>query len=122
MAPTRSTEGWRPDSMGQARTRSCEISLAAALRIGAGDTRGDDLALLDFLGQPRLGGAGLLVLYAGARRAGNDVAAAAAQHEREADGDQRADDRPREVHPVTRPVAAGQGGAEGAGRVHRHAA
>ena len=68
--------------------------LPAARRIDAGDTGWDDLALLDVLGQFRLGGQGPLVQHAGASRPGDDVAAAAAQHVREADGDQRADDRP----------------------------
>ena len=46
----------------------------------------------------------------------------AAQHVREADGDQHAGERAHQVHPVAGPVAAGQSRAEGAGRVHRHAA
>ena len=61
--------------------------------------RGDDLAVLDVLGQFGSGGVGPLVQHAGARRPGDDVAAAAAQYEREADGDQHASDRPHQVHP-----------------------
>ena len=45
-------------------------SLPARLRIGAGDAGGDDRALVDVLGQFRLGGEGPLVEHAGAGRGG----------------------------------------------------
>src|SRR5947207_514667 len=62
-------------------------------------TRGDGLALVDFVGQFRLGGPGpfvQLVQHTRARRPGAGVAAAAAQHHREADGDQRTGERPQD--------------------------
>ena len=43
-------------------------SLPARLRIGVGDARGDDPALLDVLRQFGLGGEGLLIQHAGGRR------------------------------------------------------
>ena len=60
--------------------------------------------------------------HTGPSGVGDRVTTTAAQDDRAADGDRRADQRPGDVYPVGGPVAADQRRAERARRVHRGAA